>query len=279
LERIGKYETLSVLGGVPIGMIYRARDTLTGRLVALRTVPSSAGDFLAPFRREAQIAERLQYPNFILASEVGEADGVSYAATEYLEGDSLDHVASGGMELSLMQKVRCILDICRALEYAHCRGVIHRGIRPSNVFVTGECVVKILGFSSALLEDSTAEIERTPPAVLFASYPNLAPEHLRSLVANAATDIWALGATAYELLTCRKPFASKSAEETISNILSKDPPPLCDLAPGCPVELARIVERMLQKNLTRRYQTVDEPLHALEQVYTSLTNLSADSAP
>jgi serine/threonine protein kinase len=277
LVHIGKYEILSELGRGGMGVVYRARDPQIGRLVAVKTISrelAGSRELLERFLQEAQAAGRLQHPNIVTIYDVGEADGVAYIVMEYLEGHTLERVISRAMNLRLVHKIRYILEVCRGLQFAHRRQVIHRDIKPSNIFITLEGVVKILDFGIARLTDPSINREQTRTGLTIGTMDYMSPEQVRGEVANAATDIWAVGVTAYELLSYEKPFNGESTFALLTNIINKEPKPLRELVPNCPLDLELLVARMLRKDVKERYSSMDELLPGLERIYKNLADLS-----
>jgi serine/threonine protein kinase len=193
---------------------------------------------------------------------------------EYLEGVTVERIIGRAMALRLVRKVRYIIDACRGLQFAHSRGVIHRDIKPSNIFVTDQGLVKILDFGIALLTDASERRRQTATGVTIGTAPYLSPELVVGAPATQSTDIWALGATMYELLSYQKPFSGESDYGLLSNIISEEPKPLTLLVPDCPVDLERVVAKMLRKDPRERYQAIDEFLPELEIICKNLTDPS-----
>lgn len=260
-----------------MGTVYRARDPVIGRVVVIKTI---SGDFvknpemLGRFFQEATAAGKLQHPNIVTIYDVGEADGRPYIVMEFLEGNALDRIITRVMNLRLVHKVRYILEICRGLQYAHHRGVIHRDIKPSNIFVTLEDRVKILDFGIARLTDFSEARQKTVTGVIVGTMAYLSPEQIQGKSANEATDIWAVGVTAYELLSYKKPFNGESFANLLQSILSVEPTPLNELIPNLPIDLQNLIAKMLRKEVNDRFRTMDDLLPELERIYKSISELS-----
>src|SRR4029077_14364305 len=204
VKQISRYEILSELGRGAMGVVFKAQDPLIGRLIALKTITASVAEdpgLLERFRGEAKAAGALQHPNIVTIYEMGEADGAPFIAMEYLEGESLDALISRGAPVPLTQKVGYLVETCRALQYAHRRGVIHRDIKPANIVVTVEGAVKVVDFGIARLTYSS----KTQTGTLLGTLAYISPQQLRGNRADARSDIWSVGVVLYELLTGRRP--------------------------------------------------------------------------
>jgi serine/threonine-protein kinase len=278
MEHIGKYEILQEIGHGAMGVVFKAHDPVIGRLIALKTITTSVAEdpgLLERFRREAKAAGALQHPNIVTIYEMGEADGVPFIAMEYLEGESLDALISRRAPAPLPQKVGYLVQTCRALQYAHRRGVIHRDIKPANIVVTVEGVVKVVDFGIALL----AAASKTQTGTLLGTLAYMSPQQLRGNRADARSDIWAVGVVLYELLTGRRPFAGENHAALVLSILQDDPVPLRVLLRDCPYQLDAIIRRTLSKDDASRFQSMEELLLVLKSAWASLHLNKADEAP
>jgi serine/threonine-protein kinase len=278
LNHIGKYEILRQVGRGSLGVVYRARDSQLGRIVAIKMISmdfSRDPGLLERFRQEGQTAGRLQHPNLVNVYDVGETDGVPYFVMEFLEGQSLDGVLSQAAPLPLVRRVGYILDVCRGLQFAHWQEVIHRDIKPGNIFITVEDVVKLQDFGIARF--LYPAIERSQAGMIIGTLAYMSPEQLRGTSANEGTDVWSVGVTIYETISFQKPFTAKSVSELMLAILTKEPVPLGKLVPDCPADLEKIVSRMLCKDPQKRFRTMDDLLPDLERAYLSLSGASLKS--
>src|ERR1700738_2760618 len=157
VNKLGKYELIQELGRGAMGIVYRARDPIINRLVALKTITKGVAEdpsMLQRFYREAQAAGGLQHPNIVTIYEMGEENGVPFIAMEYLEGESLDAVLGKKAQMPLAQKLGYVVQVCRALSYAHQHGIVHRDIKPANIVVTRGGVVKVVDFGIARIIDT-----------------------------------------------------------------------------------------------------------------------------
>src|SRR5215467_11978211 len=218
--RLGPYEIVSPLGAGGMGEVYRARDAKLERDVAIKVLPShltSDPTALARFEAEAKAVAALSHPNILAIHDFGKADGVSYAVTELLEGETLRDKLDAGA-VSQKQAVDWAQQIARGLSAAHGKGVVHRDLKPENVFVTSEGHVKILDFGIAKRVEKAEEqtsaptgSKRTAPGTVMGSVGYMSPEQVRGLPVDHRTDIFSFGAMLYEMLSGRKAFRRDTA--------------------------------------------------------------------
>jgi serine/threonine protein kinase len=268
-QQIGRYEILEELGRGAMGVVFKARDPFIGRLVAVKTITTGIADnpdLLERFRREAQAAGGLQHPNIVTIYEMSEFDGTPFIAMEYLEGASLENTIGGQLRLPLVHKLGYLVQACRALDYAHRRGVIHRDVKPANIMVTSEGVVKVVDFGIARIVDTA----KTQTGVLLGTLSYMSPEQVRGQHADQRCDVWALGVVIYELLTYRRPFEGENHAALLLCILQQEPRAIREFLPECPPALENVVQRALRKDETLRYPTMEALLVDLEPIWTSL---------
>jgi serine/threonine protein kinase len=252
-----------------MGVVFRARDPLIGRAVAVKTITSGIAedpDLLERFRREAKAAGGLQHPNIVTIYEMSDSDGLPFIAMEYLEGESLEKAIGRRLRMSLAQRLGFMVQACRALDYAHRRGVIHRDIKPANIMVTLEGVVKVVDFGIARITDTA----KTQTGALLGTLCYMSPEQLRGQRADQRTDVWSLGAVLFELLTYRRPFDGENHAAVMMSILQEEPRGIAGFVPECPPELESVVQRALHKDKDLRYQTMEAFLVDLEPIWVSL---------
>src|SRR5216684_5183105 len=268
VERLGKYDIISEIGRGAMGAVYKARDPLIGRLVALKTITtgmSAQANSLERFYQEARSAGALQHPNIVTIYELGYASNTPFIAMGFIEGGSLDHLIEERRILPLSVKLGYIVRVCEALSFAHRHNVVHRDIKPANIMVTKEGAVKVVDFGIARLTDMSL----TQPNMMIGSRAYMSPQLYKGERADARADIWAVGVTLYEILAYQRPFTGDSEAELMFQILSDKPPGLQPLAADCPEELSRIVGKMLEKKAEDRYQSMEDVLRDLEPLWKS----------
>ena len=266
MERLGKYEIISEIGRGAMGAVYKARDPLIGRLVALKTITSgltAQANSLERFYQEARSAGALQHPNIVTIYELGHENNIPFIAMEFIEGGSLDHFMEQHQVLPLSVKLGYIVRVCEALSYAHRHNVVHRDIKPGNIMVTKDGVVKVVDFGIARLTDMSL----TQPNMMIGSRAYMSPQLYKGERADSRADIWAVGVTLYELLANKRPFLGENEAELMFHIISDEPPGLRSLVDDCPEELALIVEKMLAKKADDRYQSMEEVLRDIEPLW------------
>jgi len=249
-----------------MGAVYKARDPLIGRLVALKTITSgmtAQANSLERFYQEARSAGALQHPNIVTIYELGHESNTPFIAMEFIEGGSLDHLIEERRILPLSVKLGYIVRVCEALSFAHRHNVVHRDIKPANIMVTKEGAVKVVDFGIARLTDMSL----TQPNMMIGSRAYMSPQMYKGERADARADIWAIGVTLYELLANQRPFTGDSEAELMFHIISDDPPALQSLSVDCPEELSRVVGKMLVKKVEDRYQSMDEVLRDLDPLW------------
>jgi eukaryotic-like serine/threonine-protein kinase len=262
---LGPYEILAPLGAGGMGEVYRARDTRLGRDVAVKVLPpelASDPDRLRRFEQEARAVAALDHPNILSLHDVGTHAGSPYLVTELLEGESL-RARLGGGALPPRKAVEVAAQVCSGLAAAHDKGIVHRDLKPENLFLTGEGRVKILDFGLAKLaggrQAEAAEpgstVGETRSGTLLGTVPYMSPEQVRGQPADHRSDLFSLGCVLYEMLTGQRAFARDTAADTMSAILSEEPPELTAVRPGVPPPLARVVGHCLEKRPEERFQS------------------------
>jgi hypothetical protein len=263
LKKLGKYEIVAELGHGAMGVVYRARDPVINRLVALKTITARVADdpdVLQRFYREAQSAGGLQHPNIITIHDMGEEGNTPYIAMELVEGENLDQLISRRAPLPLSLKLVYATQACRALDYAHKRGIVHRDIKPGNVMVSKEGTVKVVDFGIARV----LEASKTQTGMLIGTFAYMSPEQYQGEHADERSDIWSFGVLFYELLCYQRPFAGDSPVSLLRSICEKEPEPLSKFLPDCPTELQDILSKALQKSPSERYQSMGDLLLELD---------------
>ncbi len=269
LKKLGKYEIIEELGRGAMGVVYKARDPLIGRLIALKTITAGLADnqeLLQRFYREAQSAGGLQHPNIVTVHDLGEENQTPYIAMEFIEGTSLESIIQKKAPLPLSQKVGHIVQVCRGLGYAHQRGVVHRDIKPANIMLTNEGVVKIVDFGIARVMAAS----KTQSGLFIGTVAYMSPEQVRGEHVDGRSDIWSVGVMFYELLTYVRPFAADNMAAMMFNIVSQETKPLREFLPQAPPELEAALQKILKKETDDRYQSMEEVLLDLEPIHKKL---------
>ncbi len=251
-QRIGKFEILAELGQGAMGTVYRAHDPILDRPVALKTVAPgllSQRETMARFQREAQAAARLQHPHIVTIYELGETGGTLYIAMELLEGMDLAQAMVPHDRLALQQKIRIAVDICRGLDFAHKRGVVHRDVKPANIRILHDGTVKLVDFGIARFENSSM----TQTGLILGTPSYIAPEILAGGRVDHRADMWATGVVLYEMLAGKLPYEGSTIAALVYKIVHEPPPPLTVAAPGLPPGLPVVVARALAKDPNHRY--------------------------
>jgi Tol biopolymer transport system component/serine/threonine protein kinase len=279
--KLGSYEVIGPLGAGGMGEVYRARDAKLDRDVAIKVLPerlSTDPDALARFEREAKTVAALSHPNLLGIYDFGVHDGVTYAVTELLAGETLrDRLTAG--PIPRRKAIEYALQIVRGLAAAHEHGVAHRDLKPENVFVTNDGRVKILDFGLAkpLLPESgvsgAATFGATEPGAVLGTVGYMAPEQVRGKPADHRSDIFSFGAILYEMLAGQRAFRGDSAVETLNAILVRDlPEPSGPAEDTLPPLLDRIVRHCLEKNPEERFQSARDVAFDLETLSGSTSS-------
>ncbi len=269
MRKLGKYEVLGELGHGAMGVVYRARDPIINRLVALKTITTGVADdpaLLQRFYREAQSAGGLQHPNIVTIYDMGEAGNLPYIAMELVEGENLEQVIAHRSALPLTLKLVYAMQACRAFDYAHKRGIVHRDIKPGNVMVSKDGTVKVVDFGIARV----LETSKTQTGMLIGTFAYMSPEQYHGEHADERSDIWSFGVLFYELLSYQRPFTGSTPASLMHCICNEDPSPLSKFLPECPHELEVILSKILQKSPSERYQSMEDVLLELDPVCKTL---------
>ncbi len=265
-QTIGNYVVLSKLGEGGMAAVYLARDSRLGRQVALKILPAFFNrdlDRLRRFEQEARAGSALNHPNILTVHEIGEIGENHFIATEFVEGETLrDRLTLG--RLPIGEALNITEQIASALCAAHAKGILHRDIKPGNVMLRPDSLVKVLDFGLAKLigqsergtDEATAALAHTQSGMIIGTVTYMSPEQTRGLAVDARTDIWSLGVVLYEMLTGRPPFLGSTQSDVMVSVLERDAPPLAEHLPHAPDELQSILTKMLCKDPEARYQAI-----------------------
>lgn len=269
----GKYRVEGVLGAGGMGVVVAATHVHLDQRVALKfLLPESleSEQVVARFKREARAAVRLRSEHVARVIDVGElTSGAPYMVMELLEGRDLGDLITEDGPQPVEKAVDYVLQACEAVAEAHALGIIHRDLKPSNLFLTSRVdhrpLVKVLDFGISKVSNPGEELSLTSTAEVVGTPHYMSPEQLRAAkLADARSDIWALGAILYELLSGHVPFAAETLTQLCALVLQDPPRPLQELRGDVPPELVAIVERCLEKEPSRRFQSVAELAEALD---------------
>ncbi|MEM1245346.1 MAG: serine/threonine-protein kinase [Acidobacteriota bacterium] len=268
MKRLGKYEVLQKIGEGGFGVVYRGRDPLLDRIVAIKTCTSSERKVRKRFFREAEISGRLRHPNVVTVHDFGVEDELPYLVQEFLPGADLHHFLEAEPDTSLGTRVRFLRGIAEGLRYAHSAGVIHRDVKPANVRVIDGRRVKVMDFGIAKISDQESELTDTGLPLGTVAY--LSPEQLSEQTLDARCDQFAFGVLAFEVLAGHRPFRATSIHALFYQILSEATERLDQVDEDIPKELADLVERCLEKGRDDRYGDFGELIDDLEPIQSQI---------
>jgi non-specific serine/threonine protein kinase len=282
--RLGPYEILSPLGAGGMGEVYRAKDSKLKRNVAIKVLPESLAanaEALARFEREALAVAALSHPNILSIFDFGTQDGISYAVTELLEGETLRGKLDAG-PISQKQAVDYAVQVAKGLSAAHEKRIVHRDLKPENLFVSKDGHLKILDFGLAKKVETVAPGEQTSaptasghtePGTIMGTMGYMSPEQIRGLPVDHRSDLFSFGAILYEMLSGRRAFKRDTASDTIVAILKEEPPALTQSGHNISPALDHIVKHCLEKDRNHRFQTArDVAFNLSEQSSPTLSS-------
>jgi serine/threonine protein kinase/Tol biopolymer transport system component len=276
---LGNHEILSALGKGGMGEVWRARDSKLGREVAVKTLPAEFardGERLARFEREARVLASLNHPNIASIYGIEEFSGTRFLVLELVEGETLAEVLKSG-PLAAEDAVKLALQIATAIEAAHEKGVVHRDLKPANIKITPDGKVKVLdfGLAKALQADEqdisnspTLSMAATARGIILGTAAYMSPEQARGITVDSRSDVWAFGCVLYEMLSGRQTFRGETVSDILASVLAREPdftPFKTQLHP----RLQEIVQRCLEKDPKRRWQTIADVRIELDRLLAS----------
>ena len=260
ISNLGRYEVLGELGQGAMGVVYKARDPLIDRVVAIKTINLSLAmdekeEYEGRFYQEAKAAGRLNHPNIVTIYDVGKSGDVAYIAMELLEGRELRDIMNEGALLPIDQVLNIVAQVAQGLAYAHEHEIVHRDVKPSNIMVIRDGHVKITDFGIARMASSSV---RTQTGMVLGSPKYMSPEQVMGKTIDQRSDIFSLGVMLYEMLTGQAPFDGENVNAIMYQTLNAVPTPPNILNPAVPEMVNFIVAKALAKGMEDRYQNAKD---------------------
>ena len=284
MEQIAnRYEILSLIGQGGMADVYKAKDTILNRVVAIKVLRDKLSQdamALVRFQREASAASRLSHPNVVDIYDVGEYEGMHYIVMEFIRGRTLKELIAQRGALDVDEAIGIMKQLVSAINHAHENNIIHRDIKPQNVLVKDDGTIKITDFGIAVANGS---VQLTFNNTVMGSAHYLAPETTQGKEPNEQVDIYSLGIVFYELLTGKVPFTGKTPTEIAIKHLRKPMPFVRDFNPNIPQSVENIILKATAKNLSQRYVSCKEMLydliHCLDPEYSDMKRIKVDQNP
>ncbi|HWQ39117.1 MAG TPA: serine/threonine-protein kinase [Burkholderiales bacterium] len=277
ISTLGRYEILAELGQGAMGTVYKARDPLLDRIVAIKTVnlmlpKDEVAEYEARFYQEAKAAGQLSHPNIVTIYDIGKSEKLAYMAMELLEGQELRKILASGASIPVPQALDIAAQVADGLQYAHERGIIHRDIKPANIMVLKDGQVKITDFGIARMRNNEV---KTMTGMILGSPKYMSPEQVSGKRADTRSDIFSLGVVLYEMLTGTSPFVADNIHGVMYQTLNFTPPAPKTLNPELPDVLNFISAKALAKNLDDRYQQAKDFANDLREARRAMLGESA----
>jgi eukaryotic-like serine/threonine-protein kinase len=266
----GRYELEELVGHGGMSSVYKAHDSLLERYVALKILHeqyNADDDFVERFKREARAVAQLQHPNIVTVIDRGEEDGRQYIVFEYIDGENLKELVVRKGRLDVRDALEIALEIARGLAFAHERGLVHRDVKPQNVLLNGDGRAKVTDFGIV----RTLDVEGMTSAGMVLGTSNyIAPEQASGQPVDAQTDVYALGAVLYEMVTGEVPFTGESFVAVAMKHVHEPPPNVLEVRSDVPLRVAAAVDRALEKDPDQRFPTMDAFAAELEACLAEL---------
>jgi predicted Ser/Thr protein kinase len=278
IEKLGRYVIVEEIGQGAMGVVYKAVDPLIDRTVAIKTInldlsKEELASFEKRFQREVQSAGKLNHPNIVTVYDVGRTEGVAYMAMEFLEGKELREILDSGVVLPIEKITHIASQVADGLGFAHEHGIVHRDVKPANVMVMKNGLVKITDFGIAQMSSAS----RTMSGMVMGSPKYMSPEQVVGQGVDGRSDVFSLGVVLYEMLAGRTPFAGENISAIMYQILNDEPTPPKSFNQNIPDSINFIVLKALAKHPDKRYQNAKEMARDLKRYKTM--EISASGEP
>ena len=279
IEKLGRYVIVEEIGQGAMGVVYKAVDPLIDRTVAIKTInldlsKEELENFEKRFQREVQSAGKLNHPNIVTVYDVGRTEGVAYMAMEFLEGKELREILDSGVVLPIEKISHIASQVAEGLGFAHERGIVHRDVKPANVMVMKNGLVKITDFGIAQMSSAS----RTMSGMVMGSPKYMSPEQVVGQAVDGRSDIFSLAVVVYEMLTGKTPFSGDNISAIMYQILNDEPIPPKAFNQSIPDSINHIVLKALAKHPDKRYQNAKDMARDLKR-YKTMEVPSAGEMP
>ena len=279
---LNRYELLEKIGEGGMGTVYKAKCHLLNRFVAVKILKAELNndeDFVARFKREATSIARLSHPNIVNVHDVGEEEHINFIVMEYIDGKTLKEIIKENGKLSSVKTVNIVYQVARALESAHKSNIIHRDIKPDNIMITEDNMVKVMDFGIAKVDD----LRTSTNSNVMGTVRYLSPEQAKGNTADCRTDIYSLGIVMYEMVTGQVPYNAESFISIAMMHIQEPVIPPKEIISDIPENINQIILKCMQKEPIKRYQTAREMADVLKTIkeysnFKTNTNSSTDDA-
>jgi len=273
IEKLGRYLIEAEIGHGAMGTVYKARDPLLGRVVAIKTISlhlpkDEVAEYEARFYQEAKAAGQLSHANIVTIYDIGKSDDLAYMAMEYLEGQELRQMLAAGTAIPIDKALDIGAQVAEGLNYAHERQVVHRDVKPANIMVLENGLIKVTDFGIARMR--TNEV-KTMTGMILGSPKYMSPEQVAGKRTDHRSDIFSIGVVVYEMLTGASPFVADNIHGIMYQTLNFNPPAPKTLNPDLPQVANYIIAKVLAKNLDDRYQCAKDLANDLREAHAEFT--------
>jgi serine/threonine-protein kinase len=267
---LGRYQIIKELGRGAMGVVYLGKDPTIQRHVAIKTMRLDEIDneeelkqFRDRFFREAESTGRLSHPNIVTVYDAGEQEGLAYIAMEYLEGAMLSNYCQKTTLLPAKQTLQIVAAVADALDYAHSQGVVHRDVKPPNIMILKQRLVKVMDFGIAKM----ASASKTQASMILGTPRYMSPEQATGKDVDGRSDVFSLGIVLFELLSGEKPFNAENMPALVMRIAKSPHPPLLKYRRDLPTRVQSILDRALQKEISNRYRHAGDMAEDLRDIF------------